>query len=243
MNKVIHYCWFGRNPLPESALKCIESWKKFCPDYEIIEWNEDNFDVNSCAYSKEAYENKKYAFTSDYARYKILYENGGIYVDTDVEMIKSIDDIINMPCLGFETKDYVAPGLIMIAYKKMNFYKKMIDIYESFDFFNIKETIVDLTTNELCKNGLIRDNSMQTVCGIKIFPMDYFNPKGVDFGKTEITKNTYTIHHYDASWKNETDKLLMKFRSKYGRKKGTIIFIMCHPFLSIKKYVKKKCKS
>ena len=92
--KVIHYCWFGRNPLPPLAVKCIESWKKFLPGYEIKEWNEDNFDVNIIPYIQEAYEARKYAFVSDYARFYILYHHGGIYFDTDVEVIKSIDDII-----------------------------------------------------------------------------------------------------------------------------------------------------
>ena len=92
--KIIHYCWFGGNPLPELAIKCIESWKKYLPDYEIKEWNESNFDINCCAYVREAYEAKKWAFVSDYARFWILYQHGGLYFDTDVELIKSIDDLI-----------------------------------------------------------------------------------------------------------------------------------------------------
>ena len=92
--KIIHYCWFGRNPLPESALKCIASWRKFFPDYEIVEWNEDNFDVNTIPYTAQAYAAKKYAFVSDYARLKILYDHGGLYFDTDVEVIKPFDDIL-----------------------------------------------------------------------------------------------------------------------------------------------------
>ena len=92
--KTIHYCWFGKNPLPEIAVKCINSWKNFFPDYEIKEWNEDNFDLTSCDYCKEAYAVKKWAFVSDYARFKILYEYGGIYFDTDVEVIKNMEDII-----------------------------------------------------------------------------------------------------------------------------------------------------
>ena len=102
--KIIHYCWFGRNPLPELALKCIASWKKYMPDYEIKEWNEDNFDVNIIPYTAEAYAQKKYAFVSDYARFWILYRYGGIYFDTDVEVIRPIDDIIARGnFMGFET--------------------------------------------------------------------------------------------------------------------------------------------
>ena len=97
--KVIHYCWFGGNPLPNIAVKCINSWKKYFPDYEIIEWNESNFDLFSCDYCREAYDAKKWAFVSDYARFKILYEHGGVYFDTDVEVIKSMDDIYTERCI------------------------------------------------------------------------------------------------------------------------------------------------
>ena len=104
--KVIHYCWFGRNPLPESAVKCINSWRKHFPDYEIKEWNEDNFDVNIIPYTKEAYEAKKYAFVSDYARMWILYHFGGLYFDTDVEVIKPMDDIVKRgPFMGIEVEE------------------------------------------------------------------------------------------------------------------------------------------
>ena len=101
--KKIHYCWFGRNPLPESAKKCIESWKKYCPEYEIIEWNEDNFDLTENRYAREAYEQKKWAFVSDYARLKIVYEQGGIYMDVDVELIKPLDELTELDgYMGFE---------------------------------------------------------------------------------------------------------------------------------------------
>lgn len=107
--KIIHYCWFGRNPLPKSAIKCIESWKQFFPDYQIKEWNEDNFNVNITLYTREAYEKKKYAFVSDYARYWILYNYGGLYFDTDVEILKSFDSIIEKgPFMGAE-KERIYP--------------------------------------------------------------------------------------------------------------------------------------
>ena len=132
--KKIHYCWFGRNPLPESALKCIASWRKFFPDYEIIEWNEDNFDVISIPYTAQAYEVKKYAFVSDYARFKILYEQGGLYFDTDVEVIRPMDDIIvRGPFMGFEVnpnpqRPYgaVGAGLGIAAEKGMTLYKSIL---------------------------------------------------------------------------------------------------------------------
>lgn len=134
--KKIHYCWFGRNPLPESALKCIASWRKYLPDYEIIEWNEDNFDVNSIPYTRQAYESKKYAFVSDYARFKILYEHGGLYFDTDVEVIRPMDDIIAKgPFMGFEInpcterpQGAVNPGLGLGAVAQMPIYLSLIHI-------------------------------------------------------------------------------------------------------------------
>ena len=137
--KVIHYCWFGKNLLPEAALKCIESWKRFFPDYEIIEWNEDNFDINACDYTKEAYQAKKWAFVSDYARYKIIYENGGVYFDTDVEVIKSFDDIlVKGAFMGIEAdyKSTVNTGLGIAAEKEHPLYREMLDYYEKEHFIN-----------------------------------------------------------------------------------------------------------
>ena len=119
--KIIHYCWFGGNPLPESAKKCIASWRKFLPDYQIKEWNEDNFDVNSIPYTQEAYEAKKYAFVSDYARFWILYKYGGLYFDTDVEVIKSFKELLeNEAFAAFETEKYIAPGLVLWAKEPKN---------------------------------------------------------------------------------------------------------------------------
>lgn len=152
--KVIHYCWFGGNPLPKSAQKCIASWKKYLPDYEIKEWNESNFDVNIIPYTAEAYKAKKYAFVSDYARFWILYKYGGLYFDTDVEVIKNMDDIIAKgPFMAFEDvsdgKYPIAPGLVMGAVAQMNFLSHIIDEYrrKNFDFGRGMDNVVTLTTN------------------------------------------------------------------------------------------------
>ena len=140
--KKIHYCWFGRNPLPPLALKCIESWKRYLPDYEIKEWNEDNFDVNMIPYTKEAYEAKKYAFVSDYARYWILYQYGGLYFDTDVEIIKNMDDIIARgPFMGCENEANLGAtstelGLGLGCNPGLLFYKEMLDLYGTLHFVN-----------------------------------------------------------------------------------------------------------
>ena len=207
--KTIHYCWFGRNPLPESALKCIASWRKFFPDYEIIEWNEDNFDVNSIPYTAEAYEAKKYAFVSDYARFKILYEHGGIYFDTDVEVIKSFNDILERGAfMGFELAaplGAVNPGLGLGVAPGLGLYNELLKKYAGLTFLNDDgsmnlTTIVKYTTDLLIEHGLQPTDEIQTVAGITVYPKEYFNPLNDNTGTLEITPNTHSIHWYDKTW-------------------------------------------
>lgn len=210
--KVIHYCWFGRNPLPDSAERCISSWRKFFPDYEVKEWNEDNFDVNIIPYTKEAYEAKKYAFVSDYARIWILYNYGGLYFDTDVEVIKSMDDIVARgPFMGIEVgatngdAPLVAPGLGLGVNPGLGLYKGILDYYAPLHFlcengsYN-EVTIVKHTTNVLLANGLKQTNDIQQVAGVWIYPKDYFNPFDDNTGKLTITENTRSIHWYTKTW-------------------------------------------
>lgn len=242
--KIIHYCWFGRTPLPPLALKCIESWKKYLPEYEIKEWNEDNFDVNIIPYTKEAYEAKKYAFVSDYARFWILYKYGGLYFDTDVEVIKPLDDIIAKgPFMGCEkeikdvkgaTTKAVAPGLGLGVNPGVGLYKEMLDLYTSLHFVDGKgnlnlKTVVDYTTELLCKHGLENKPGIQYVAGIYIYPVDYFCPISVDDGKLRVTSNTRTIHHYAQSWQSPA--------RKYGRK-----FILMIGGNRLKRLIKKMLK-
>ena len=214
--KKIHYCWFGCNPLPESALKCIASWKKFFPDYEIIEWNEDNFDVNCIPYTQQAYEAKKYAFVSDYARFKILYEHGGLYFDTDVEVIRPMDDIIERGAfLGFEinpneNRQYgaVNPGVGMGAKPKMSLYKTILDYYHKLNLIlpdgslNISDAVVNITTRELIKAGMKNEPGIQEVAGITLYPSDWFNPFDDATGRLNKTDNTRTIHWFSKTWMN-----------------------------------------
>lgn len=205
--KIIHYCWFGKNPLPKSAIKCIESWKKYCPDYEIIEHNEDNYDINKYEYTKEAYEAKKWAFVSDIARLDILYNYGGIYLDTDVEIIKPIDDLLESSgFMGFEDKKQVASGLGMGAVKNSPIIKLMLSSYEGCHF-KIGEGEYDLTpcpirnTRDLIKIGLVPDGTYQEIQNFKFFTRDVLAPKEATSGRLRyLTKNTRAIHHYDASW-------------------------------------------
>lgn len=223
--KKIHYCWFGGNSLPELAQKCIASWRKYEPDYEIIEWNESNFDVSCCDYVREAYEAKKWAFVSDYARFKILYDNGGLYFDTDVEIIKKFDDLIVKG--GFmgreeESSASVAPGLGLGVNPGLGLYKELLELYHVRHFinkdgtYNLK-TIVDYTTEVLLKHGLKNNNEVQFVAGIYIYPKDYFCPMDYVSGELKITDNTYSIHHYSASWHSEKEKYAFVMRKKLNR--------------------------
>ena len=212
--KIIHYCWFGRGPLPELAQKCIASWKKYLPDYEIKEWNEDNFDVNIIPYTAEAYKAKKYAFVSDYARFWILYRYGGIYFDTDVEVIRPIDDIISrgnfMGCETDASKDgsdaaSVAPGLGLGGNPGLGLVKKMLDYYEGKHFVHeavMKNqiTVVHIATQVLRDNGLRNEPGIQQVGDVWIYPSEYFCPINVTTGRIHVEKNTRTIHHYAGTW-------------------------------------------
>ena len=209
--KVIHYCWFGGGPKSELMLKCLQSWKQYFPTYEIIEWNESNYDVNQNAYCKEAYENKKWAFVSDYARLDIIYKYGGIYFDTDVEVQKNFEDkLINYGYLGFENcsnvKD-VATGLGFAAKAGDPVVRAMLTEYDDIHFIN--DGILDLTpcpkrnTAALVKLGLIPDGTMQIIGNIKIYPFEYFC--GIDIANSHpyITENTCTVHHYSATWREK----------------------------------------
>lgn len=229
--QTIHYCWFGRNPLPEKAQKCIASWRKFFPDYEIKEWNEDNFDVNIIPYTREAYEAKKYAFVSDYARFWILYRYGGLYFDTDVEVIKPMDDIIEFgPFMGVEVPPktglpQVAPGLGLGATRGLDLYKLLLDKYATLSFRNPdgslnQKTIVAHTTKVLVGQGLQRTDEIQQVAGVWIYPADYFNPLDSLTGKLKITENTRSIHWYMNSW-SDTSKVYKWFSKLSHRLFGT----------------------
>lgn len=225
---IIHYCWFGHNPLPELAQKCIASWKKFLPDYEIREWNEDNFDVNMIPYTAEAYRQKKYAFVSDYARFWILYRYGGLYFDTDVEIICPMDDIIERGCfMGFEVDPdgkntpgkyaprytfAVNPGLGTGFFKGHPFLQKMMQLYATLTFHDAEmnpwlKTIVAYTTEALVEEGLQNKKGIQRVGDITVYPHEYFAPINVISGKLHITPSTHTIHHYMGSWDNKNHSI------------------------------------
>ena len=210
--KVIHYCWFGKGEMPKIAKKCIESWKKFCPDYEIICWNEDNFDLTQNRYMREAYEAGKWAFVSDWARLKVIYDNGGIYLDTDVELIKPIDNLLDTRgFMGFDEKGIVATGLGFGAEKENEIIGEFLKDYNDISFI-LPDGSFDLTpcpdrnTQTLKRLGMDTENTNQTFMGMTFLPDEYLCPMDYTTGKKTITENTYSIHHYSASWTSSVTK-------------------------------------
>lgn len=218
--KVVHYCWFGGNQLPDDAKKCIESWRKFFPEYEIKEWNERNFDVNCCDYVKEAYAAQKWAFVSDYARFWILYHEGGLYFDTDVEVIKDMSDIIAKGAfMGCEKDNKCAPGLGLGANPGLGLYKEILDYYEKIHFFiegNTTETVVTHTSKILKSHGWVGNGEIEQIEGVTIYPPEYFCPMDYKTGKLDITPNTRSIHWYTASWQSSYSKAKTKLQQLLG---------------------------
>lgn len=202
--KIIHYIWLGGKPLPKIAKKCIKSWKKFCPDYEIKRWDETNLDLTD-NYVQDAIAAKKFAFASDAIRFKILKEYGGIYLDIDVELIKPIDEFLNEKLfMCFENDNYVAPGLICGCEPNHEVINEICDYYKTakFDCSDLTKmvTVCAIVTNILVKHGLKLKNETQKFDWGKIYQSEYFCPKNMSDGKTVITSNTYSIHHYYGSW-------------------------------------------
>lgn len=203
--KKIHYCWFGRGDKPKLAQKCIRSWKKFCPDYEIVEWNEDNFDVNYNAYTRYCYDNKKWAFLSDYARLIVVAEHGGIYFDTDVELVKSPDELLNYEAFyAFENDQFINTGEgfgAEMGHETVIAMKKVYDSIEAnADGGYPVAACPALNTEALMPFGLELNGMRQRVCGAEIFPAEFFNPYDDPTGLLNKTANTISIHWYSKSW-------------------------------------------
>lgn len=229
--KKIHYCWFGKNPLPEYAVQCIDSWKKHCPDYEIIQWNEDNYDINKCDYIKEAYHAKKWAFVSDYARLDIIYNHGGIYLDTDVELIKNLDPLLNEKCfLAVEAESFlIATGLGFGAEKGDKNVKAMLDEYNGIHF-EIAPGIFDplncpaRNSKPFYKFGFSTEmNRVSSFNGATVFTPEYFSPYNYVTNQLNITDNTYSIHRYCASWIHAKEKEIKKKTHEYSKSHSSIM--------------------
>jgi mannosyltransferase OCH1-like enzyme len=210
--KKIHYCWFGGAPIPENVRKCIDSWERMCPEFEIIEWNEKNYDIHKHSFLERAYQEKKWAFVSDYARLDILQEQGGIYLDTDVEVIKNLSPLCaNKAFIGFEEDNVVADGLALGGIPHFEMFKEMMDEYN-----NVADYIPSprMRTAVLLRHGLKLDGTRQTINGMEIYPVDYFCPLSLVTGENRMSDNTYSIHHYDSSWMDKQGLLYLKLRRK-----------------------------
>lgn len=228
--KIIHYCWFGRSEKPELAKKCIASWQKFCPDFEIREWNEDNCDYLAMPFMAEAYEARKYAFVSDVMRLLVLEQYGGVYFDTDVEVVRDIAPLMeDEGFIGFENDQFINSGQVMASVPHHPVVQTMIEEYRKLHFANADGTTnavgcPHLNTDVMERYGLARNGQEQTVAGIHVYPVDFFNPLDSVTGKLTKTENTYSIHWYSMSWlpkrvqiKSKIGRLVRRFMSEIKR--------------------------
>lgn len=249
MNKTIHYCWFGGKPLPRLAKKCIKSWEKYLPDWEIKQWNESNFDYKVCAFSREAYENKKWAFVADYARVKALYDEGGIYFDTDMEVTGDISHLLEKPAfLGKESeggnKDLAAAGVIYVAKKHDRFAKDILDFYEQKLGFNehvmytyaipkVIKKILDSYSKKVTDDGVeIYDDH------IFVYPKDYFYPVNFNWTEKFYSENTVMLHHYDATWTGASNKRSIMINKTFPKPAAKVI----HGTISLGSRVKSRSR-
>ena len=242
--KVIHYCWFGRGNKNDLMNKCINSWKEKLSDYKIKEWNEDNFDININDYVKEAYESKKYAFVTDYVRLYVLYNYGGIYMDTDVEVLKNLDEfLVHEAFSGFENNNQIPTGIIG-AKKGNRWIKMLLEEYNDLHFikkdgsFDLTTNVVRITNSTEKEYGLIKNNTYQDLKDVVFYSHDYFCPKDWETGNIYITDNTHTIHHFNGSWHSSKEKKQIKKREKYIEKYGKEIgFKKYDKYLKMQRFI------
>ena len=235
--KIIHYCWFGRGEIPERDQKCIESWKKYCPDYEIIQWNEDNYDVTQIPYMKEAYEAHRWAFVSDFARIDLICRYGGIYMDTDVELICPLDKLLEYSgyagveadsnCINFGLGFGAEPGFPIL--------QELCDHYKSLRFQN-EDGSLNLTPNPIIVTEYLQKKKSVDIVpdkildaeGLTLLPAEYLCPQNFTTGKTVITDKTISVHHYHDSWKTQEERLQMKeyrcFTKMFGERFGEVLY-------------------
>jgi hypothetical protein len=220
--KIIHYCWFGDNPMPANDAAYVEGWKSLLPDYQFMHWNEKNFDLSIVRFTEQVASVKKWGFIVDYIRAWAVYNYGGIYLDTDVELLKHLDIFLDNVCFsGFENGKYINPGNIFAGEKGCRIAKEVMDFYASYKFIN-KNGKLNLTpspkilTSLLLKYGLKQNGAYQTL-GDGIFtayPFEYFCPIDFTTGKSNITRNTHSIHHFAMSWFSDFDIFLIARRRK-----------------------------
>lgn len=204
--RIIHYCWFGRGEKPKKIVRCLKSWQKYLSDYQFVEWNEDNFDINFNLFVKQSYEAKKYAFVSDYVRLFALYHHGGIYMDTDVEVLKPLDPFLKHDAFsGFEDEHYLQSGT-MGSTQGHQWIKELMEYYQNRSFL-LRDGKQDMTTNTAMmtrngsRHGLVLNGKYQVLKNeVTFYPRTYFSPYDYIDGGSFITDKSYTIHHFAKSW-------------------------------------------
>lgn len=227
--KIIHYCWLSGEEYPTLVKNCIDSWKKHLPDYQFICWDTSKFDINICPYTKEAFKHKKYAFVSDYVRLYALYQMGGVYLDSDIEVLKSFDSLLNNKAFtGFENKYSVAAWLLA-SEKENPLFKEFLSHYDDLHFEREDGTI-DMTPNpypitrQLLEHGLELNNELQKLDYITVYPIDYFGAYDSVTRELHTTDNSYAFHYYNGAWMSDEDKAHKKnradVRKKYGKMAG-----------------------
>lgn len=227
--KKIHYCWFGGKELPKMAEKCIKSWKKYCPDYEIIRWDESNFDLDCCPYVRQAYDNKKFAFVTDYVRLYAMYTYGGVYMDTDVEVTKNLDVFLEHEGFsGFESETQIPTG-IMAGRQGFPLFEHLLSYYEGRDFVK-EDGSFDMTTNVvtitamLSKKGFVPNGKYQVVAGFVLYPPEVFCPYDNATGVLNKTEKTAAIHWFNKSWLSPGQRLRSKLTKPFHRIFGANCF-------------------
>lgn len=221
--KIIHYCWFGGNPLPTDVKQCIESWKKMCPDYEIKRWDESNFDVNAHPFTKAAYEAKAWAFVSDYARLKVVYETGGIYLDTDVELLRNTDFLLENQCyIGIQQPESLCTtGLGFGAEKSSPVVKKMLECYDAIEFSDqAKNTFACPWLNDraIRSFGKVSNEDVTYLNEVTIYPPRFFDPLSTGNTNNLLCDDTVSIHHYAATWTGNKQRWRRKIVRIIGEK-------------------------
>lgn len=244
--KILHYCWFGGNSLPELEQKCIASWSEVMPDWTVQRWDESNFDISRCRFSSNAYSSKAWAFVSDYARMRILLENGGIFLDTDVEVLQSFEPfIVNAAFAGFmKNNRFINPGLVMGSEPGGIVVEQLARQYESIDFEvksgrNSMPTSPRVMTKLLVEQfNLKQDGSMQELDGFTAYPASYFDALDSHTGRLVVDDSTYSIHHYSGTWLNPAKKYRIEARKKLSPLVGDRLSWFLSSFLSVIRYGK-----
>lgn len=245
--KVIHYCWFGGKPLDELSERCIASWKKFCPDYKLVRWDETNYDVTKNEYMRRAYEEKKWAFVSDYARLDIIYEHGGVYLDTDVELIKPLDELLNRRAfMGIEYSLYVNTGLGIGGEPGVKLFQILCEDYNTANFFRDDGSLNMVPcsyyqTEHLEALGYVREDRCQEVEGVTLLPSWVLASRDWYFGTLEgVREETVAIHHGAASWLDEEQRALRQRQhrlvDRYGKRLGGLLANGLRVLVYMKKY-------